>query len=78
MNFDLLKQKLLNVWQGMQGARQGQGQAVQNWQQNVAPLQQIVKQPNTVMPDMQGLQKQLMQSQMMQHLMSLFGGQNAR
>lgn len=105
VNFlDMLKQKMLAGWQGLQG----QQQASQDWRQNVGALQQKLQPtiPNPQMPAGQGvmanlqqagsdalnsiptasqmdsnaraMKDKLMQSQLMQHLMGLFGGQNAR
>jgi hypothetical protein len=111
MNFDALKQMLMQKWQQLQQARSNQGQAVQQWQQNtgaVAPILQSMQQNNPQpqtggLPSLSGalpsvvqagrsalqsipsagqmdanaqaMKQKLMQSQMMQHLMSLFGGQ---
>ena len=57
MNFDLLKQKLLNAWQGLQG----QQQASQDWRQNVGQLQQKLQPtiPNPQMPQGQGVLQNL-------------------
>ena len=59
MNFDALKQMLMQRWQQLQGARQNQARAVQNWQQNTAALQPIIQQQQQMAPRPPGPQSSI-------------------
>ena len=50
MNFDALKNMLMQRWQAMQSARQQQAQNVANWQQNTAALAPILQQRQQMAP----------------------------
>ena len=59
MSFDALKQMLMQRWQQLQGARQNQARAVQNWQQNTAALQPILQQQQQMAPRPPGPQSSI-------------------
>ena len=85
MNFDSLKQKLLQMWSQGKGALGNTQQASQQWLQNIAPVQQRVQsQPSASLqfPQWQGIQQNAQQmaapvqsalSPYYQKLMSFFG-----